>query len=90
MWWSCLSKWWICLDGTCDCSTGYSGADCEIHCSSDIIGTWIVTGGQSANCDFGSYEFSKGSTNTEILISTGDVHPWNRLTVFRLKKVIKK
>ncbi len=69
----------ICLDGTCDCSTGYSGADCGTHCSEDILGIWTVTSGQSANCDFGLYEFSKGSTDTEILISftstSGDVVP---------------
>ena len=58
----------ICLDGTCDCSTGYSGADCGTHCSEDIIGTWdVIT--QTSPCTFTSYEFTKGSTDTEIIVS---------------------
>lgn len=59
----------ICLDGTCDCTTGYSGANCGTHCSADIVGTWDVTNGQTTFCDFGKYEFTKGSTDTEILVS---------------------
>ncbi len=59
----------ICLDGTCDCSTGYSGADCGTHCSEALIGTWEVTGGQTVGCDLETYTFAEGSTNTEILIT---------------------
>ncbi len=55
----------ICLDGTCDCSTGYSGVDCGTHCSEDIIGTWNVTN-VTGICDYTSYVFSKGSTDTAI------------------------
>ena len=59
----------ICLDGTCDCSTGYSGADCGTHCSEALIGTWEVTSGQTGFCDFATYQFAKGSTDTEIVVS---------------------
>jgi hypothetical protein len=59
----------ICLDGTCDCSTGYSGADCGTHCSSDIVGTWDITSGNGGFCDIEFYEFAKGSTDLEILVT---------------------
>ncbi len=59
----------ICLDGTCDCSTGYSGADCGTHCSEELLGTWNVTSGNTPLCDFATYVFSKGTTDTEILVS---------------------
>ncbi|MFK8004968.1 MAG: hypothetical protein AB8H03_01295 [Saprospiraceae bacterium] len=59
----------ICLDGTCDCSTGYSGADCGTHCSADVVGTWNITSGNVGLCDFATYDFAKGSTDTEILVT---------------------
>ena len=59
----------ICFDGTCDCSTGYSGADCGTHCSAAIIGIWDVTSGNTGACDLESYTFAAGSTDTEILIT---------------------
>jgi len=62
----------ICLDGTCDCSTGYSGADCGTHCSEDIIGTWDITSGMSANCNLVSYTLAAGATDRKILITITD------------------
>lgn len=58
----------ICLDGTCDCPTGYSGADCGTHCSADIIGTWTVTNVDGI-CDYASYIFTSGATDSDINIT---------------------
>lgn len=57
----------VCLDGTCDCTTGYSGTDCSTHCSDNIIGTWKITNG-TAFCDFSEYQFTRGSGTSGINI----------------------
>jgi len=61
----------ICFDGTCDCSTGYSGADCGTHCNAALFGTWDVTRGITANCDFVRYSFAPGLGNIRISIIDG-------------------
>ena len=57
----------ICLDGTCDCTTGFSGTDCSTHCSEQILGTWKITNG-TIFCDFLEYQFTRGSGNSGLNI----------------------
>ena len=58
-----------CLDGTCLCLTGYSGTNCGLHCSKDIFGTWVVTGGTNNFCVLDTYLFEHGVRDTEIIIT---------------------
>lgn len=54
------------------CPDGFSGSDCETHCSEDIFGTWNVTNIQPAFCDLLSYEIGVGSSTSILSISLDD------------------
>lgn len=32
-----------CIDGTCDCTTGYEGTDCSTESRTKFLGSWTVT-----------------------------------------------
>jgi len=66
----------ICLDGTCDCPTGYSDSECGTHCSENILGTWNVTN-TTNQCDFSEFQFFRRSGTSGIdIVLIGDGNVW--------------
>ena len=57
-----------CVDGTCLCPDGFTDSDCGTTCLESLQGTWVVKDNNNSNCDFASYEFSEGDSDTSIRV----------------------